>query len=217
MGTDWQLLKKCGLGESKMLKLPRRNVLFAFGEPKTFQNLRYGLGWELFLQRSKRKSDYREFCVSLFSRKWGQEHTLGTAPTLAPCCSDLTLERGNRGGCQVVRIDAESGKGLDIQLNTGPAFLQVIHISKAENLAGPQNWHREELREVRKTVGKHFLVTGWPCQEFSMSSVQSQIFRRLSCFICLSDMGPGNCDLKALLRKQNLSAITVLCWTFMYR
>lgn len=149
-----------------------------------------GLGWELFLQLSKRKPDYREFCASLL---WGQERghwgTSCTEPGLALGCNAQTpLDRGSRDGCEAVRADAGSGKERDRQLNVGPVFLWVTHVSKAENLTSLQKWHQEKLREV-----KHFLVTVWPCWELRVSSMLGQIFPSLIiCLVWLPVWGLGS-------------------------
>lgn len=51
--------------------------------------------------------------------------------------------------------------------------------------------YQEELRDVRRTNGKYFPVTGWPCWELRGSYMWGQIFRRLRCPVCLSKWGLG--------------------------
>lgn len=50
---------------------------------------------------------------------------------------------------------------------------------------------QEELRDVRRTNGKYFPVTGSPCWELRGSYTWGQVFRRLRWPVCLSKWGLG--------------------------
>lgn len=82
--------------------------------------------------------------------------------TLAgPCIAGMRFfpREGAGEAYQDVRVDSASGEGWNMHLNAGPVSLWVTHVSKAENLAHLQKRHQEELREVKRTDGKHFPVT----------------------------------------------------------
>lgn len=110
------------------------------GESKTFQNLLVRVRMRTILQWSERKPDYKSFYISLFSGDKDESSEIQpTRPYPGPGLQwSGTFGKRKWEWLSAVRIEAGSGKGRDMKENAGPAFLQVTHVSKAENLPSLQ-------------------------------------------------------------------------------